>query len=382
MPDWSWEAYPAVEKMRLATLPCQVLPKASLTINAPISGQLRIYINRQETNLPAGFVWAEFEPKALSMEAAELAEARKRIEERERLYTEIELPKEKIKLNREIGEARRQIILLDLLATNRELAHLALNASGLSKEGLLKHGTLQQARQELALMQQNLDYLSVTNSAILGVDLQGARMELERRQLEFERRQTQARFKLPFAGQLITSVQMAEGVTDYPVSAGQELAVVRDLNSILLRVPLEDVAWAALPTDKLTVVLPLPDGTHLEASFAYKKLERSSLREEVFYYFQFPFEESAAAAHLVGTDLTCELWMGLTQPARIVPKLALVLREPTAFQNRHWNEGVAQILPGAQVVVEGQTDLAILPPVQQKPDPGERRPIPTRAQAR
>ncbi|MDB6112638.1 MAG: hypothetical protein JWR69_4388 [Pedosphaera sp.] len=378
-PKWSWDKYPAVEKMRLATLPCQVLPKTSLTINAPIAGQLRLYINRQETNLPAGFVWAEFEPKSLTMEGAELAEARRRIEERERLFTEIELPKEKIKLNREISEAKRQIVMLDLLATNRDLAHLALNASGLSKEGVLKHGTLQQARQELALMEQNLAYLSATNCAVLGIDLQGARMELERRQLEFERRQTQSRFKLPFAGQLITSLQMADGVTDYPVSAGQELAVVRDLNSVLLRVPLEDVAWAALPTDRLSVVLPLPDGTHLEAVFAYKKLERSSMREEVFYYFQFPFEESAAAAHLVGTDLTCELWMGLTQTVRIVPKLALVLREPTAFQNRHWNEGVAQILPGAQVVVEGQTDLAILPPVHER---DERKAVPARAEVR
>ena len=61
--------------MRLATLPCQVLPKTSLTINAPVSGQLRLYIDRPQTNLPADFVWAEFEPRSLNMEAAELAEA-------------------------------------------------------------------------------------------------------------------------------------------------------------------------------------------------------------------------------------------------------------------------------------------------------------------
>jgi hypothetical protein len=64
--------------------------------------------------------------------------------------------------------------------------------------------------------------------------------------------------------------------------------------------------------------------------------------------------------------LSCELWLGLAQPARIVPKLALVLHEPGAFQNRHWSEGIAQMLPGAQVLVEGQTDLAILPPVPQQ----------------
>src|SRR5438270_7763467 len=87
--QWTWDAYPPVEKMRLATLPCQVQPRTSLTIHAPVSGQLRLYIDRPQTNLPAGFVWAEFEPKALTMEGAELAEARKRIEERERLFAEI-----------------------------------------------------------------------------------------------------------------------------------------------------------------------------------------------------------------------------------------------------------------------------------------------------
>lgn len=364
-PRWSWEAYPAVEKMRLATLPCRVMPKTSLTINAPVSGQLRIYIDRPQTNLPADFVWAEFEPKVLNMEAVELAEARRKIEEREKLFKEIELPKERIKLSKEISEARKQLMLLSLISTNPALGQLTMSASGQGKEGLLKSGNLDQARTELELMEQNLKYLTSTNTTLLGMDIEGARLELQRRQLEFERRQAQARFKMPYAGQLITSLQLAEGVLEYPVSAGQELGVVRDLKMILLRVPLEDVAWTALPTTKLTAVLHLPDGSLLEAPFAYKKLERSQLREEVFYYFQFPFEDSAAAALLVGTDLSCELWLGLTQPARIVPKLALVLQQPNAFQNRHWNEGVAQLLPGAQVMVEGQTDLAILPPVGQ-----------------
>src|SRR5579884_806407 len=97
-PAWSWSPYPAAEKMRLATLPCQVMPRTSLTINAPVSGQLRLYIDRPQTNLPAGFLWGEFEPKSLSLEASELAEARQRISERERLFEQIDLPNEQIKL--------------------------------------------------------------------------------------------------------------------------------------------------------------------------------------------------------------------------------------------------------------------------------------------
>src|SRR4051794_3666993 len=58
--NWSWDTYPKVEKMRLAILPCRIFPKTSLTINAPVSGQLRLYIDRPQTNLPTDFVWAEF----------------------------------------------------------------------------------------------------------------------------------------------------------------------------------------------------------------------------------------------------------------------------------------------------------------------------------
>lgn len=362
---WSWAPYPAAEKMRLATLPCQVLPKASLTISAPVSGQLRLYVDRPQTNLPAGFLWGEFEPKALNLEAAELSEARSRISEREHLFKQIELPKEEIKLSKDITEKKKEIMLLEMLSTNADLARAAINAAGLDHNGALKSGSLEDARKELALMEENLKFLQSSNSAVVGFDIEGASMELEQRQLDFDRRQNQSRFTMPFAGQWISSLQLADGVSEYPVTAGQELAVVRDLHSIMLRVPLEDVSWSSLPTSKLAAIVALADGTHIEASFAYKKLEKVQLRDEVFYYFKFPFEESAQAALLVGTAPTCELWLELSQPARIVPKLALVLHQPDAFQNRRWNEGLEQLFPGSQLLVEGQTELAILPPVGQ-----------------
>src|SRR5207247_1444662 len=98
------------------------------------------------------------------------------------------------------------------------------------------------------------------------------------------------------------------------------------------------------------------------APFVFKKLERFQMREEVIYYFQFPTNDCSTAARLVGSDVSCEVWLALSQPARVVPKLALVLHQPAAFQSRHWNEGLAQLSPGAQVLVEGQTDLAIVVP--------------------
>jgi len=360
-PSWSWATYPPVEKMRLAVLPCRVLPKTSLTINASLSGLLRLYVDRPQTNLPAGFVWAEFEPKILAAESDALADAKQKLHEREQLTYQLELPKQQIKLAKDLEEARRQLVLLELLATNIVIAPSLLDLTGLKERGL-KPESLQRARDEIKLMEENYRYISATNLLVLGIDLEAQRLELQRRQLEFDRHQVQGRLKMPFAGQLNPTLQLAEGVNEYPVSAGQELAVARDLSVIQLRVPLTDPSWSTLRSEDLSAVLNLPDGSKLAASFAFKKLERFQMREDVIYYFQFSTNECSAAMRLVGADVSCELWLALAQPAHVVPKLALVLHQPASFQNRRWSEGVAQLSPGAQILVEGQTDLAVVVP--------------------
>src|SRR3954469_2700130 len=40
---WNWEQYPPVTRMRVATLPCQLLPKSTITMISPLMGSLRVY---------------------------------------------------------------------------------------------------------------------------------------------------------------------------------------------------------------------------------------------------------------------------------------------------------------------------------------------------
>lgn len=91
------------------------------------------------------------------------------------------------------------------------------------------------------------------------------------RKLEFERRLNQATLKMPFSGQLTVSLPLTEGVEEYPVNAGQELAVARDLSLIRLRVALANPAWAGLPMERLSAMVRLPNGGELEAAFALQK---------------------------------------------------------------------------------------------------------------
>jgi hypothetical protein len=264
---------------------------------------------------------------------------------------------------------------MKIFATNQNVAAQGAVVTGL-KDRSLNQEAITRAEDELRLAQQTYDYLCKTNLQMLGHDFQTQRSDLQRRQLEFDRQATQARLKMPLDGQLNPSLQLAEGISEYPVNSGQELAVVRDLTTILLRIPLADASWSTLPTERLSAIVRMPNGTRLEAPFAHKKLERVQQREDIVYYFQFPPERSAAAARLVGTEVSCELWLGLMQPAHVVPKLTLVLHQPSAFASRRWNEGLAQLAPGASLLVEGQTDIAIVlrneapTPVEHKNEPG------------
>lgn len=358
---WNWEAYPLLDRMRLAMLPCQLLPKSFITFHAPLAGVLRVYVNQPQTNLPAHFVWAEFEPAQFAAEAEAVEDARVRLEERERLQLELEVPRQKLRLERDFEEAGRQVAMLNLFSTNPALAEAAMSVGG--KPGSpLRPEALGKAQLELRLLRQNLDYLEATNLAVLGIDLPAQKSDWQRRKLEFERRQAQARLKMPFPGQLTLTLPLTEGVEEYPVNLGQELAVARDLNLIRVRVVLANPAWTGLPAEKLEAVLRLPDGGELRAPYAFQKIERAQQREDAVYYFQFPPEKTARAARLIGTDIPCEIWLALPQPARLVPKLSLVLQHSGAFQSRDWAHGVAAAWPGARLAVEGQTDLAIVPP--------------------
>jgi hypothetical protein len=357
---WNWDSYPAVKKMRLGMLPCTLQPRSQIAINSTLAGSLKLYVNAPQTNLNAGVVFGEFEPSMFEAEAKDLDEAAEKLDEREKLQRQIEIPKQRLRLQRELEEAQRRVQMIRYLSTNVEVATLTVGADNKS---LLRPDSLNDAEEELRLVNQNLEYLQETNSAVLAVDIGNLRSQWQHQKREFDRHRAQATLKMPFAGQLTLTLPLAEGVAEYPVNVGQELGIARDLSIVRLRVPFANSAWSALAPERLFAVVRLPSGQELEAQFAYNKVERVQNREESAYYFQFPPEQAQMVGRLIGTDVTCELWLNLGQVTRIVPKLALIMHNPVAFQQGNWSAGLAAAFPGARLAVEGQTDLGVvLPP--------------------
>src|SRR4051812_27992340 len=240
---WSWDSYPAVKKMRLGLLPCTLQPRSQIMINSTLAGALKLYLTSPQTNLAAGVIWGEFEPSIFEAEAEALEDARVKLDEREKLQREVEIPKQRMKLKRELEEAQRRVAMVRLLSTNAELAQLTVSAG--DNKSLLRPESLTDAEEELRLIDQNLEYLQETNSAVLTMDIGSMRSQWRQQKLEFERRRAQATLKMPFNGQLTLTLPLAEGVAEYPVNVGQELGVARDLSIVRVRVPFANSAWSA-----------------------------------------------------------------------------------------------------------------------------------------
>lgn len=360
-PAWNWESYPEMRRMRVASLPCQLQPKSTITVLSPISGMLRVYVESPQAHLPADQLWAEFEPEIFAQEEQTLKEQLARLDDLEKLQWQIEYPRKKMALMDQIEAADRELKVLRLLSTKTNLTtfNIGTNGSTLRPEALAK------AEENMRLLQQSLTYVESTNFAALGFDPSGQRTDWKRRQLDFEQRRRQSRFEMPFDGKLTFSIPISEGVTNCRVNVGQEIAVARDVSLVRVRVAMENIAWTGIAPEKLEAVVRSA-GQSFQARFAFQKIEKIQNREESAYYFEFPPEKAAAAARLIGANVTCELWTDLSQPARIVPKLAMVLHHPDAFQNRDWGAAIGSIFPGSRLLIEGQTDLAVIVPKEIK----------------
>ena len=359
-PAWNWESYPEMKRMRVAILPCQLQPKSTISIVSPITGMLRVYTNSPQANLPANYLWAEFEPEMLVQQEQTLNEQLKRLEDQEELQWEIEYPRMKMKLVEQIESSDRELKMLRMLSTNENL-----KVFNIGTNRTMRPEALARAEESMRLLQQSLTFLESTNLAALGFDPTGQRTEWKRRQLDFEQMRRQSRFEMPFDGKLTFSIPVSEGVTTCRVNLGQEIAVARDVSLVRVRVAMDNVAWTGISPDKLDAVVR-SGGQSLRAKFAFQKIEKIQNREESAYYFEFPSDKAAIAARFIGANVTCELWTDLPEPARIVPKLAMVLHRPDAFQNRDWGTAIGSIFPGARLLIEGQTDLAVILPRELK----------------
>ena len=138
-----------------------------------------------------------------------------------------------------------------------------------------------------------------------------------------------------------------------------DLARIQDFSRVDARAVIKRTEWRLL--DPSRVRLRVNAGREvLFANFSRALAEEVFGREELVYYFTFRAEQKAAARALVGGQISVQLLAVLPQSARLVPKLDLALANPELFRTAGWDAAVAQLIPGARVIMHGDTHLAIV----------------------
>ncbi|MFA6960855.1 MAG: hypothetical protein WC205_08910 [Opitutaceae bacterium] len=352
--------YPQASELVLASLPADVQPLRSVRIKSPSDGLLTLHLSAAGARLAEGTVWGEFDPERLKLEGDVVTLARTLFEEKEKPKLSLELARTANELAERRAEIERQTGMLTRISADPALAELyASETSGTaSREEVTALAT--RLRGQLDLMDEVLRFAGTPRETEL--ERRALELKLQAQELDFKRRLQEFRLAMPFEGELSLIPPAPPEGKPLRVPLGADLALIRDFSAIQARVPIRRPEWRVVDPARLQLRQPNRGHTGLTADYQRSVLQEINGREELLYFFQFPDSQRIAARPLAGGLVTLQLILRLEESARIIPKIDLILAAPDAFREGGWEAGVSAVLPGARLLAQGETHLAVVTP--------------------
>ncbi|MCW5548240.1 MAG: hypothetical protein KIT44_04680 [Opitutaceae bacterium] len=354
-------AYPVATEIALGTVQAEVKPAHSRKLKAGQSGRLHLHpaaFNRAPQ--PQGTLWAEYEPDRLNLEREAFDIARQLLRSRETPTLRYEQARARADLADQLAETEHQAAMLQRIRTEPELAELYLREPGGEDPATLDEA-VEQLNRQAGLARGLLDFVGSARQEWL--ETRALELKLRQQEIELQRREQESRLVLPFDGELTL---LAAPPGDHPelrVESGMDLALVQDFSRLHVRITLRQPEWRLVPPERLSLRLATGGfGRDLRAAHLHRVTEEVFGREELACYFLIDREDSGRARALVGGRLQATLVAALPGPARLVPKLDLVLAHPAAFRELGWSAGLEQLVAGARLLHVGETHLAVALP--------------------
>jgi len=360
---FDWERYPLASEMVIGTVTVEVQPVRQIRIKAPASGLLHLHLPPPGTRLNKGTVWAELDPARLALERLAVNLARDLLIEKEEPALRLEHARTRAELTDRLDELRRQIAMLEQFIHQPDLAELYLNESSpaASADEPAAREKIQTALDQLIrqteLLTQILDYAGTPRQDDL--EITALRLKLEQQQLELDRRTRDSQLVMPFDGEITLLPPQPPAGEPLYIENGMDLARLEDFSRVSARAVIRQTAWRLLPPLDLSLQLPSATGD-LRGRFSRGLVEETFGRDELVYYFSFTAQQIRQVRPLIGGQVSAKLIAQLSQPAYLIPKLALVLADPEIFSHREWTEAVPLLIPKARVLLQGETHLAIV----------------------
>lgn len=355
------QRYPLVSEMEIGTVTVEVQPARQLRIKAPATGLLHLHLPPNGVRVSKGTIWAELDPARLDLERRAMKLARDLLAEKEEPALRLEHARTRAELADRLDELQRQILMLKQLQEQPDLASLYLNKSSTDNspaDSSAKIDTaLTQLSRQAELLDRVLDYVGTPRQDEL--EITALRLKLEQQQLELDRRTRDSRLIMPFDGEItLIPPPPVEGEALY-IENGMDLARLEDFSRVTARAVIRQTNWRLIPPLDLSLQLSTHSGG-LRARFSRGLVEEVFGRDELVYYFSFAPRQIPAVRPLVGGQISGQIIAQLSEPAYLIPKLSLVLADPEIFTHREWSEAVPMLIPGARVILQGETHLAIV----------------------
>ncbi len=185
-----------------------------------------------------------------------------------------------------------------------------------------------------------------------------------RRKTEFDRKHDRLTLRMPFTGRLQYNVILPED-TGKPfelVGTVQTFATACDDSAFYVTVPMAQSDLTLLPEQNFSVRIPLPEGRFLEATYAFRRVERAhSGGDMLVYFFRLPQEKADLAFSMMGSNVRARLYYEVSGQVRRVSKTTLATH-PEAARCESWADLVELAYPGSVVVVAAENDIIIRQP--------------------
>lgn len=365
----SLEAYPLAEELAVATVVVEVQPVRAARLKAPFPGLLSLHLPPAGRRLPEGAVWAEFDPDRLKLEADAIRLARDLLAEKEKPRQALELARNAADLASRRSEIARQLDMLARISADPALAELYARPAPADLPAAADPAPaatdeipalVERLRRQAALIDEVLLHAGTpreTELEFLALDL-----KLRAQELDLARRLEEQRLVMPFEGEITLVPPAPPAGRPLRVETGAELALVQDFSAIQAVMPVRRAEWRMFDPARLELRHADRGRRVLAARFERAVLRQNLGREELAHVFKFPDDQRASARPLAGGQVSMRLVLRLDRPARVVPKLDLVLAAPAVFRERGWEAGVEAVHPGARVLAIGETHVALAPP--------------------
>ena len=202
--------------------------------------------------------------------------------------------------------------------------------------------------------------LALLNEQI-AVQEERVRISNEKLQQAFDKKKETREVRMPFSGRVQFHINPPAGEErTMPVAQTGPLLTAVDDGQLYVAVTPQEAEVVKLPPERLLLKLDLGGGKFLEAAWHHKKVEQRNRQETLVYYFALAEPDRAQAWEMVGANTVAELhYLAAEGEDLLYLHKHELTREAGERSFESWEELVAALRPGYEIVFTGETHICL-----------------------